>query len=293
MSIERFDRNIRFFGKEGQEKLSSSHVAVVGIGGLGTHVVMQLALLGVGCLTLIDKEELDTTNLNRYVGARYYDPIPGTPKVNIGYRLVKEIAPSVQVKPIHCSLISKQAFDAIIESDYVFGCLDSEGARLILNELCAAYAKPYIDIDLASEIIPGNPITYGGRIYIAWDGHGCIVCHDVIDIIEAQEDLLSADTRRNRDAIYGIENKILNEVGPSVVSLNGVVASIAVTEFTVGVTGIRPPKNYLIYRGNRGIVCNNDDKPAPDCYYCAGIRGNKNAFDINRYLKDKKNKISI
>ena len=50
MNTERYDRNIRFFGKKGQDRLAAASVAVVGVGGLGTHVVQQLALLGVGRL---------------------------------------------------------------------------------------------------------------------------------------------------------------------------------------------------------------------------------------------------
>ena len=60
---DRFDRNLRFFGEEGQRVLRETHVAIVGVGGLGTHVVQQLALLGVGELYLVDHEELDRTYL--------------------------------------------------------------------------------------------------------------------------------------------------------------------------------------------------------------------------------------
>jgi len=76
----RHDRSIRFFGREGQEKLRNSAVAVVGVGGVGGHVVQQLALLGVRSISVIDAEELAETNLNRYVTARATDAIPGTPK---------------------------------------------------------------------------------------------------------------------------------------------------------------------------------------------------------------------
>src|SRR4051794_3604161 len=100
MSDHRFDRNERLFGKEGQALLRRAVVAVVGNGGLGTHVVQQLALLGVGGLLLIDHEELDDSNLNRYVGAYHYDPIPGTPKVNLGYRIAKSIDPGLRVERI-------------------------------------------------------------------------------------------------------------------------------------------------------------------------------------------------
>ncbi len=284
MMNERFDRNIRFFGKEGQDRLWASHVAVVGIGGLGTHVVQQLALLGVGYLTLIDKEELDKTNMNRYVGIRHDDPIPGTPKVNIGERIVKTINPEIQVERIPLSMVSKEGFKAIIQAGYVFGCLDREGVRLILNELCAAYAKPYFD--LASDIIPGHPLSYGGRVCVAWDGQGCIICYDQLNIAEAQLDLLSPEAKRNQKAIYGVERQDLDQVGPSVVSINGVVASLAVTEFVLGVTGIRPPKRLLTYYGNMGCIPLKTEEPAPNCYYCKGIRGQGDTVDVWRYIRE-------
>ena len=99
MILERFNRNILLFGEEGQTKICASGVAVVGVGGLGTHMVQQLALLGVGRLALID-HELDTTNLNRYVGVRYNDPVPGTLKVDIAHRMAQEINPAMTVKRI-------------------------------------------------------------------------------------------------------------------------------------------------------------------------------------------------
>ncbi len=282
MTMERFNRNILLFGEKGQIKISSSCVAVVGVGGLGTHIVQQLALLGVGRLALIDNEELDTTNLNRYVGARYNDPIPGTLKVDIANRMAQEINPSMIVKRIPHPLRSEEAFEAIVDSDYVFGCLDNEGSRLVLNELCASYSKPYFD--LSSEIIPGSPPIYGGRICIAWDGHGCLICFQGLDIAEAQADLESPDNRLNREALYGVPRSVLGQAGPSVVSINGVIASLAVTEFMVGVTGIRPPKRFINYRADL-VKLTFREAPAAGCYYCQGIRGKGAAANIQRYIK--------
>jgi len=284
MTNERFERQMRFFGRDGQEKIAASHVAVVGVGGLGSHVVQQLAHLGVGRLTLVDSEDLDPTNLNRLVGARHDDPIPGTAKVAIGARLVAGVNSAISVEPIRDSLVSEAAFSAIARSTHVFGCLDSEGARLILNECCAAYAKPYFD--LASDIIPGNPPSYGGRICVAWDGDGCLVCLGVLDLAEAQEDLEKPDARRDRAAIYGVEREVLDRSGPSVISINGVVASLGVTEFMVAVTGLRPPRRLLNYYGPTGKVTVPADRPRADCYYCAGIQGRRDAADLLRYVRE-------
>jgi molybdopterin-synthase adenylyltransferase len=284
MDSERYDRNIRFVGKEGQNRLAAARVAVVGVGGLGTHAVQQLALLGVGHLALIDPEELDTTNFNRYVGVRHDDPVPGTLKVSVGERLAKEIKAEIQVSAIRDPLTSKDAFDAVIASDYVFGCLDNEGARLVLTELCAAYSKPYFD--LASEIIPGDPPEYGGRLCVAWDGQGCLVCFDELDTAEAQADLMDPQQAKDRADIYGLSKDALHRTGPSVVSINGVVASLGVTEFMLAVTQVRPPRRLLRYRGSRGVVGEAIGKPAEGCYYCTAVRGKSEAADVKRYLRE-------
>src|SRR5438876_499513 len=63
---DRFNRNELFFGKEGQQKLRAARCAIIGVGGLGTHVVQQLALLGVGSIDLVEPEELSNDNRNRY-----------------------------------------------------------------------------------------------------------------------------------------------------------------------------------------------------------------------------------
>jgi hypothetical protein len=282
----RFDRQIALFGEEGQAKIAAARVAVVGAGGLGSHVIQQLALLGVRRFAIIDSEELADTNRNRYVTARFDDPIPGTFKVDIAERLIKSVDPDAQVHKIPDSLISAEAFDFIIKADYVFGCLDSEGARLVLNELCAAYIRPYLD--LASDVVPSpDSSEYGGRICIStWNDYGCLVCRDLIDLGEAQLDLVGADARRDREAIYGIDRTALGRSGPSVVSINGVVASLGVTEFMVAATRLRAPKAVINYYGKMGRLTSPVDAPAPDCYYCLTVKGIGNRADVQHYVRE-------
>src|SRR5882724_3366051 len=67
MNFDRFERSIRFFGLEGQKELSRTRCAVVGVGGVGMHVIQQLTLFGVGGINPIDSEELAITDKNRNV----------------------------------------------------------------------------------------------------------------------------------------------------------------------------------------------------------------------------------
>lgn len=284
MNETRFDRQTLFFGKRGQQLIGRCQVAVVGIGGIGTHVVQQLALLGVGKLVLIDAEELAETNRNRYVGIKHDDAIPGMQKVDLGERIVKEIDPNIEVTKIFDSLVSEAAFEAIIHADYVFGCVDRDGPRFILNELCAAYSRPYID--LATEIVPGESLVYGGRVCVNHDGKGCIVCLDVIDADEVQRDLAGPQMEKINESLYGVKNDALGQIGPSVVSLNGSIASIGVTEYMVAVTGIREPIRLAKYYGNVGKVVVSADYPGSDCYYCNSVRGRGDTADVKRYIRE-------
>ncbi|MDP9225949.1 MAG: ThiF family adenylyltransferase [Actinomycetota bacterium] len=284
MTTERFARHLPLFGEEGQKKLGASRVAVVGVGGLGTHVVQQLGLLGVGHLSLVDPQELATTDRNRTVTARHDDPIPGSRKVDLAERALNRFDPNIKVEKIPKSLMTEEAFAAVMAADYVFGCLDSEGLRLVLNELAAAYARPYFD--LASDVLPGDRPAYGGRVCVAWSGDGCLVCRGLLDLGEAQLDLSSPEARRDRDALYGVKRGDLGRSGPSVVSINGAVASLGVTEFMVAVTGLRPPKPALNWYAHLGRLTTPTDPPSADCYYCKGIRGRGDAADVQRYIRD-------
>ena len=285
MTNDRFDRQVRFFGQEGQERLADARVAVVGVGGLGSHLVQQLAFLGVRAIAVIDAKELDPTNRNRLVGAREDDPIPGTRKVDIAERIAKAIDGSIVVDKVFDSLVSKRGFDVLIGADYVFGCLDSEGARLVLTELSAAYAKPYVDV--SSDILPGDPVNYGGQVCIAWsDNRCCLSCMNVLDRARAAVELADPEERRRQAEIYGISSALLDVAGPSVVSINGVVASLAVTEFMLSVAGIREPNRLLTYYGRTGKVTVSINEPVPDCYYCKGLWGTGDRADVQRYVRE-------
>jgi len=198
--------------------------------------------------------------------------------------MARLIDPNIQVETLYDSLVSESAFQLIKLADFVIGSLDCEGARLILTELCSAYGRPYIDA--ATDIDLGPPFSYGGRVCCAMDGNGCLVCQDVIDIAEAQLDLAGPQAQRERDAIYGVARAHLGRSGPSVVSINGVVASLAVTEFMVAVTGVRRAQRLLTYRGQLGKVTVCSDSPQPDCYYCKGLRGMREKADVERYIRE-------
>ena len=275
-----YERQTRLFGKEGQRKIMESNVAIVGAGGLGCHVIQQLAHLGVGKISIIDLDKVEETDLNRLVGSHSDDFKRGLSKVAVAERLIHEINQSIEVQAVAETLLSETAFLAIKKADFVFGCLDNEGARLVLNELCLAFEVPYLD--LASDIIEGK---YGGRVFFSFDEKGCLYCYGLIDTDEAQRDLMGEEAAKDQQQIYGVDRDKLDRSGPAVVSINGVVASLAVTEFMAFIVKLRQPIRLAVYHAEQGVVNRNVDPPREDCYYCKSVRGLKDKADVDRYWK--------
>ena len=172
----------------------------------------------------------------------------------------------------------------MIDCDYVFGCVDNEGARLILTELSAAYSKPYFDLASDINIDHGH---YGGRVCVAWNGDGCLYCYRILDRREASDDLRNLEARHNQQKIYGISKDALSEAGPSVVSINGVVASLGVNEFMLAVTKVHEePCKLLKYYAHRGGVTVSKDRPnSEECPFCRDKRGKGQASEVWRYLE--------
>lgn len=82
---------------------------------------------------------------------------------------------------------------------------------------------------------------------------------------------MTDEQRQADDRTYGVD-RMRDASGPMVVSINGVVASLANTEFIAFVTGTRRPDRHLVYRGELGVVGRNTDPVRPGCYYCAQRR---------------------
>lgn len=266
----RYERQERLFGKEGQEKLGRTHVVIVGVGGIGSHVAQQLAHLGVGNITFIDDDKLEDTNLNRLIGVYDNDKI-GTPKVEIIERLIKQINPNLAVNSIPDTVVSKAGFEALKNGDFIFGCVDNDGVRSFINEVAQAFEIPYLDV--ATGIDPED-MDYGGRM-IFINGECCLYCLNEIDHEEVRIYFESPEAKNDREEIYGINKDDLGDSGPSVVNLNGILASLATTEFMIYMTGLRKPKKFLNYNGKMGTLNNRTDNPNEGCYYCNSVRGSE------------------
>ena len=92
-----FQRQALVVGGPGQEILRHTKVAVVGLGGGGSHVVQQLGYIGIGEIIVIDPDRVDRTNLHRVVGMTWLDVWLKRRKVEVMHRIVSPSFPTGRV----------------------------------------------------------------------------------------------------------------------------------------------------------------------------------------------------
>ncbi len=142
--LGRYSRQIMLegIGYDGQLRLREAKVCIVGVGGLGSPIAMQLTAMGVGHLRIVDRDVVEISNLHRQT--LYNNDDIGKVKVEVAYEKLKMINPSVEIDPIPVSINENTAFDIVKGYDIVIDGLDSIVARYALNDACLYYNIPYV-----------------------------------------------------------------------------------------------------------------------------------------------------
>lgn len=143
---ERYDRQMRFaqIGETGQRRLLGGRVAVVGCGALGSGTAHNLARAGVGSLRLIDRDNLETSNLHRQVLYVETDVRERKAKAAAAAERLREINSEIEIEPIVTELNAENVADLIHGVDVVADGLDNMASRFLLNEACVRAGIPYV-----------------------------------------------------------------------------------------------------------------------------------------------------
>lgn len=129
-------------GATGQLKLKDARVCVVGLGGLGSPLSIQLASMGVGRLRLVDRDVVELSNLQRQY--LYRVDMVGYPKVEAAACRLKGLNPYIEIEPLPLSLNINNVERILRGVDVVVDGLDSMAARYVLNRACVKLGIPYV-----------------------------------------------------------------------------------------------------------------------------------------------------
>lgn len=142
------------FGKEGLEIMKNSTVAVLGVGGVGTFAAEALARSGVGRLVLVDKDDVDITNVNRQIIALL--STIGQPKVDLMKERIKDINPECEVIALKM-FYTEETYEQFFEHglDFVIDASDTISYKIHLMKECLTRNIPIISsMGAANKIDP-------------------------------------------------------------------------------------------------------------------------------------------
>ncbi len=146
VSLERYSRQMRFYGigVEGQRRLLASHVTLCGCGALGTVLANILVRAGVGHLRFVDRDFIETNNLQRQVLFDENDVAENLPKAEAGARKLNAINSSVHIEPVVTDIDRTNIMELVKDADLILDGTDNFEIRYLINDAAVKLGKPWI-----------------------------------------------------------------------------------------------------------------------------------------------------
>lgn len=142
--LERYSRQILIpgWGEEGQKKLKNATIGVAGAGGLGSTILMQLAVCGAGTIIFADRDTSDLSNLNRQV--LHWEEDIGSAKADSAGSKLGRMNSDITIQAIRGDINSENIEKHFAGVDLLIDGLDNFESRLVLNEYCVKQKIPLV-----------------------------------------------------------------------------------------------------------------------------------------------------
>ena len=166
--LERYARHLAIpeIGEAGQKRLAASHVLIVGAGGLGSPAALYLAAAGVGCLTIIDADRVERSNLQRQI--LHSDHLIGHLKTESAAQRLHALNPEIEIRTVSARLGDDNADRLVAAADLVVDGSDNFPTRYLLNEVCIRHRKP---------LVYGAVMQFSGQVAVFDAGDGQSPCY--------------------------------------------------------------------------------------------------------------------
>jgi molybdopterin/thiamine biosynthesis adenylyltransferase len=165
---DRYSRQILFqeIGEHGQERLLKGHAAVVGCGALGSLQATALARAGVGRLSIIDRDYVDATNLQRQFLFEESDAADGLPKAVAAERHLTRVNSTIEIRGIVADLDSSSAEELLAGVNLILDGTDNFETRYLINDFAVSHDVPWIygaavsSYGLTMPVVPGRTACF-------------------------------------------------------------------------------------------------------------------------------------
>ena len=144
--LERYSRQMRFrsLGEEGQRRVCASRVTICGCGALGTVLANHLARAGVGFIRVVDRDFIETHNLQRQILFDETDVAANLPKAEAAARKMRLINSSITVEAVVTDIDYTNILDLVSDADLILDGTDNFETRYLINDAAVKLGKPWI-----------------------------------------------------------------------------------------------------------------------------------------------------
>lgn len=147
-----FSRTERLIGKDALQKLKNSNIIIFGLGGVGSYTAEALARSGIGKMTVVDKDTVDITNINRQLYA--LRSTVGKPKAEVARERILDINPECEITAIQKMYLPENSEDFVLSQyDYIVDAIDNVTAKIDL-----AVKAEELGIPIISSMGTGNKL---------------------------------------------------------------------------------------------------------------------------------------
>lgn len=138
-----FSRTERLIGEDALRKLQNSNIIIFGLGGVGSYTAEALARSGIGKMTVVDKDTVDITNINRQLYALH--STVGKPKAEVAKARILDINPECEIIAIQKMYLPENSEDFVLSQyDYIVDAIDNVTAKIDLAVKAEQFGIPII-----------------------------------------------------------------------------------------------------------------------------------------------------
>ena len=235
-NLEFTDSHAHAFGERTVEQLSNLSVAVIGCSGTGSPVIEQLVRLGIGQIVLVDDDVIEVRNVNRILNSTIDDAHLHRFKVDVLADSIRKLGLGTRVYEYRENLWNRKVIMAVAECDLVFGCMDSVGGRYLLNSIATHYLIPYFDLGVRLDSVLTNNEQRTvrevcGTVHYLQPGKSSLMSRGLVKMEQVRaEGLRRHDPGSYKEQVDAGYIKGIQESRPAVISINVLIASIAVND---------------------------------------------------------------
>ena len=144
--LDRYSRQVRYpnMGETGQRNLMASRVTICGCGALGTVLANHLVRAGVGHVRIVDRDFIETHNLQRQILFDEGDVAANLPKAEAAARKLRLINSQVEVESVVTDIDHTNILDLVSDADLILDGTDNFETRYLINDAAVKLGKPWI-----------------------------------------------------------------------------------------------------------------------------------------------------